>query len=294
MTTDLEEQLSAGMREHTAGLALSGDVLGRATRNHRRRAATVRAGYALGVAGLAGVLAAGLTLGGGGGANDPAPKAAPPSVAQAQTPSLRLAAAAAASDDISYRIRLSSGAKGAQPLVYEGAFDPRTDTGYLRSTQEAGVLTELLIDGTRYIGTERIPGHEPEGEHERYGRYAQYPGRYDRLSYDLSEQAVLGSTTADPASLFRALQAANATISQNPDGTLHFRIVQQSATDKIVQDGDVTLDANGRIARIAIAGTWESTAKGRLDKGEFTTTLELSDYGLAVTAQRPADVVPAN
>jgi thiamine monophosphate kinase len=109
MTTDLEEQLSAGMREHTAGLALSGDVLGRATRNHRRRAATVRAGYALGVAGLAGVLAASLTLGGGRGANDPAPKAAPPSVAQAQSPSLRLAAAAAASDDISYRIRLSSG-----------------------------------------------------------------------------------------------------------------------------------------------------------------------------------------
>jgi hypothetical protein len=59
-----------------------------------------------------------------------------------------------------------------------------------------------------------------------------------------------------------------------------------------VYDGDVTLDGNGRISRVAIAGTWESTIKGRLDKSEFVMTIEFSDYGLPVTVERPAKVVP--
>jgi hypothetical protein len=292
MTIDLEEQLSAGMREHAAGLTLNGDVLGRATRNHRRRVAAVRLGYGLGVAGLAGVLAAGLTLGGGGA---PRRDAGTPPAVQMQAPSLRLAAAAAASDDISYRIKLTTTAVGAShALTYEGAFDPRTDTGYVRCVGDAGVLTELLIDGTRYIGTEPLPGRSPAGNHEAYSRYGRYPGTFDRLAYGLSGTPVVGAATADPATLFKALREANATTSQNPDGSLHFQIRQATNHDATVMDGDVTIGADGRVAKVAITGSWESTVKGRLDRGEFTTTLELSDYGLEVKVDRPADVVPAN
>lgn len=287
MTIDLEEQLSAGMRERAGGLALSGDVLGRATRRHHRRVVTVRAAYAVGVAGLAGVLAAGLTL----GAAPQTQNANNAPVVQQQAPALRLAAAAAASDEISYRIRISSGAKGAAPgQVSEGAFDPRTHTGYLRTDNDAGVLTELLIDGTRYVGTEPRPGVHITGTHEAYSRYGQYAGKYERFD----GQGVAYSVTADPASLFKALRAAGATTSENPDGRLHFRIEQGPADEHTTVDGDVTLGPDGRIARVAMTGTWESTRKGRLDQGEFFTTLELSDYGLAVTVARPADVVPAN
>jgi hypothetical protein len=292
MTNRLEEQLSAGMRESATGLTLSGDVLGRATRNHRRRVATVRLGYALGVAGLAGVLAAGLTLGGGGAAQ---PDAKAPPATQVQAPSLRLANAAAASDEISYRSKLTLGAPGAPDITtYEGAFDPRTDTGYLRCVRDHGVLTELLINGTRYFGTEPLPGKTPTGVHEAYSRYGEYPGKHEGFSYNLSNLPAVSGVTADPASLFKALKEANAEISQNPDGTLHFRIRQEHQDGVTVYDGDVTIGADGRIAKVAIAGTWESTAKGRLDKGAFTMTLELYDYGLDVRVERPADVVPAN
>ena len=98
---------------------------------------------------------------------------------------------------------------------------------------------------------------------------------------------------ADPTELIKSLRAAGAAITQNPDGTLHYRITRDDGTSKSTRDGDVTINADGRIARVAVTGTWSSTAKGRLDQGGFARTLELSDYGLTVTVQRPANVVPA-
>ena len=66
----------------------------------------------LGVAGLAGVLAVGLTAGGGGGRATQDPPAV-----QAEAPaSLRLAKAAAASDNISYRMKLTTGT-AALPVI---------------------------------------------------------------------------------------------------------------------------------------------------------------------------------
>src|SRR5258705_9011173 len=101
MNTDLEAQLTDSMHHSVDGIALTSDVLGRATRRHQRRTATIRIGSALGVAALAGVLAAGLTLGGA-----PGQDAGKPPAVQAAPASLRLANAAAASDNISYKMRL--------------------------------------------------------------------------------------------------------------------------------------------------------------------------------------------
>ena len=292
MNTDLEEQLIESMRHKVDGLALTGDVLERATRRHQRHTTRVRIGCALGVAGLAGALAAGLTLGGGVTPRHDAGKA--PAV-QTDTASLRLVNAAAASDNISYRMRLKTGS-GKSGLTYEGAFDPMTATGYLRSPQDDSVLTELLINGTRYVGGEPPLGPLPpdKGQGEKYGRYGQYPGKYDRLSLYGDSKTVLGAAAPDPTALFKALKDANATTTENPDGTLHFAYTTKTGDGSSATSGDVTLNADGRIAKVALAGTWQSTAKGRLDKGTFTSTLEIFDYGVAVKVQRPKDVVPAN
>ncbi|GAA0935555.1 hypothetical protein [Virgisporangium aurantiacum] len=296
MTTNLEEHLAAGMRQEMRTVTLTDDVLGRARRRYRRRAAMVRLGYGLGVIGVAGALVAGLTLNGDSLNGGTAEKAPP--IARADTPALRLANAATASDGVSYRIRFTSRGWAIEdgkrtgpgtPTVTEGAFDPRTTTGYARTVVEYGIFTELLINGTRYQGTEPRPdGKTPTGDHEPYSVYGQHPGTFDRLDWGLYQMPVLGATAADPTALLKALRDADATITENPDGTLHFKYINGES----VYNGDITLDGNGRIAKVAIAGTWESTIKGRLDKSESEMTIEFSDYGLPVTAERPAKVVP--
>jgi len=300
MDTDLEARLTESMHRKVDGIALTSDILGRATRRHHRRAATTRIGYALGVAGLAGVLAAGLTVGGGATPRQDAGKAP---VVQAQTASLRLASAVAASDNISYRMRLTTSAqtvgdRSVASQTYEGAFDPKTATGYVRSPQDDSVMTELLISGTRYIGGEPplrpLPADKAGGAHEKYGRYGQYPGKYDRLSLYGGPDTVLGAAAPDPAALFKALKSANATIRQNPDGTLHFEYATQVKDGSSTTSGDVTLNADGRIAKIVLTSLWQSTAKNRLYKGISHSTLRLFDYGLKVKVERPTDVVPAN
>jgi hypothetical protein len=284
MTTDLEDQLIAGMRQEVAGLTLTSGVLEAAGRRHRRRTVLLRGTYALGVLGLAAVTTAVLTAGG-----PPAP------VTDATAaPRMKLAAAAAASENISYRMRLTTGA-GKSLSTYEGAFDPRTDTGYVRLPQDDSVMTELLINGTRYVGGEPPLGPLPadKGPGEKYGRYGQYPGKHDRLSLYGDADSVLGAASPDPAALFEALKNTNATVTENPDGTLHFEYATRTGDGSTTTTGDITRDAGGRIAKVALTGIWQSTAKGRLDKGTFAATLTLYDYGVKVTVKRPADVVPA-
>ncbi|MEO3772945.1 hypothetical protein [Micromonospora sp. B9E7] len=207
------------------------------------------------------------------------------------SPAMRLVSAAAASENISYRMRLTNSGPGG--LTYEGAFDPRTATGWVRAPQDDSVMTELLIDGTRYEGGERPLGTLPadKGPGETYGRYGQYPGTYDRLSLYGDGNAVLGAAEPDPAALFAALKRQNATVTEKPDGSLHFTYAETGKDGSSSTAGDVTLHGDGRIATVALTVTWQSTAKGRLDTGTVNSTLELFDYGTTVTVQRPSDVV---
>ncbi|MEK8108474.1 hypothetical protein NKG94_32780 [Micromonospora sp. M12] len=107
-------------------------------------------------------------------------QAGPPAPA---SPAMRLVSAAAASENISYRMRLTNSGPGG--LTYEGAFDPRSVTGYVRAPQDDSVMTELLINGTRYEGGERPLGPLPadKGPGETYGRYGQYPEVRPALLY---------------------------------------------------------------------------------------------------------------
>ncbi|GAA3755183.1 hypothetical protein GCM10022225_44920 [Plantactinospora mayteni] len=290
MTTDIEDQLIAGMRQEVAGVTLTSDVLGAAKRRHQRRTTLLAATYATGVLGLAGLTAAVLTVGGGG---QPGPTGDRPG-ASATAPRMELAAAAAASENISYRMRLTE--SGPDGLTYEGAFDPRTDTGYVRVPMEDSVMTELLVNGTRYVGGEPPLGPPPpdrDGPGETYGRYGQYPGKHDRLSLYGSSDSALGAAAPDPAALFKALKDANATVTENPDGTLHFEYATQFEHGSSTTSGDITRDGDGRVAKVLFTFTWQSTAKGRTDTGTSTATLELFDYGVEVKVERPTDVVPA-
>ncbi|MET8833883.1 hypothetical protein ABZV78_08205 [Micromonospora sp. NPDC004540] len=265
-----------------------GALLDRGRRARRRRTTTMVGAtcalLALGVATAATV------------ATTPTPDrpgiAAEASQPEPPSPAIKLVSAVAASENISYRMRLTN--SGPEGLTYEGAFDPRTATGYVRVAQDDSVMTELLINGTRYEGAEPPRGKLPadkKGPGETYGRYGQYPGRYDRLSLYGDGNSVLGAAAPDPAALFTALKGANATISEKPDRTLHFEYATAEQVGSTTTSGDITLDGDGRIAKVALTGTWQSTAKGRLDKGTFSSTLELFDYGVKVTVERPTDVV---
>lgn len=291
MTTDIEEQLIAGMRQEVAGVTLTADLVGAAAHRHQRRNVLLRTTYTLGVLGVAGATAAVLTVGGAG----PATTAERPPVAAAVAPEMKLAAAAAASENLSYRMRLTTGS-GKSGLTYEGAFDPRTDTGYVRSPQDDSVVTELLIKGTRYVGGEAPLGPLPpdKGPGEKYGRYGQYPGKHDRLSLYGDGNSVLGAAAPDPAALYEALKKANATVTEKPDGTLHFEYVTKETDGSSTASGDITRDADGRISEVTMTGTWQSTAKGRLDQGTYEAAVKIFDYGVRVEVKRPADVVKAN
>lgn len=309
MTTDLEEQLAAGMRDEAAGLALSRDVLGDATRRHRRRAALHRTAYAAGVVGVVGALAAAVTAGAPGGTDgsgrSTGPVAGRPATTTADTPQLRLAAAAAASENISYRVKVTTTNKDKLPprdelpepvaksWVTKGAFDPATATGYLESPSTGlrppmsiGWLQERLVDGVRYVGG--LDGNRPDS-----GKivWAREQGRQTSLNYDVALGGGLGAST-DPQQLFRMLRQAGAKVTESAGG-YHFEVTMQDPAEGITADrlvGDVTIGADKRIKTV----TYDRAVRWNV-KGAFTFHLhvlvELSDYGLPVKVEAPADAV---
>jgi hypothetical protein len=118
-----------------------------------------------------------------------------------------------------------------------GAFDPVTDTGYLRSPYADGAAyyAERLIDGVRYVGSSGSPG------------FKQYPGKYDGLDYD----RLLGAS-ADPAQLLADL-GERGTVTRTAADTYHFEVTLSnvSASNSTVT-GDVVVDwSSQRISRVS-------------------------------------------
>ncbi|GIF64276.1 hypothetical protein Ais01nite_23110 [Asanoa ishikariensis] len=292
---NLDERLAHGLHRIVDGEADSipptGKLLERGRRGRRRRvsalAGSTLAVVALGALGIAAV------------AQPTRDVPAGASSAQAPSPELKLASAFATSKDLSYRLRLTTASRAGAGPTYEGAFDPRTDTGYLALAQNASVRTELLINGTRYTIVDR-----PKGE--KYGYRQQY-GRHDRLSlYDSpmavvalaagggelpAEVARMGSASPDPAALYEILRKANATITENGDGSLHFVLSTQDQGGSNGLSGDITRDADGRIGKVTLTSNWSSMPK--IPTGTMSATLELFDYGVDVKVERPTDIVPS-
>ncbi|OKI87586.1 hypothetical protein [Micromonospora sp. CB01531] len=312
MTTDLEDRLIDGMRDEVAGLAFTRDVLGDATRRHRRRTALHRTAYAAGVVGVTGALAAALTVGTGAPAGlrgAPGPVAERPATAASpESPRMRLAAAAAASENISYRVKFTTTNKDKLPprgelpepvartWVTKGAFDPATATGYLESPNTGlvppmsiGWLQERLVDGVRYVGG--LDGADPDSGKIVWARFPE--GRQTSLNYDDALGGGLG-TSADPQQLFRMLRQAGAKVSQNAGGGYHFEVSMQDSKQGIAADrlvGDVTIGADGRIKTVAYDRAVRWNARGPEHTYHLHVLMELSDYGLPVKVEAPANAL---
>ncbi|MEU9738422.1 hypothetical protein AB0E12_04400 [Micromonospora chersina] len=308
MTTHLEDQLVAGMRDQAAGLTLTRDVLGAATRRHRRRTALHRTAYAAGVVGVAGALTAALTVGADNPGVRPGPSGPvagrPAPVASPQSPQLRLAAAAAASENVSYRVRVTTTSLDAPPpkgelpepvsrrWVTTGAFDPATATGYLdspytglRPAVAAGPEHLRLINGVLYFGGR-------DGQNPDNGKivWSRFPDRQDSLDYDLAMGGRLGAS-ASPEALLRVLTRAGATVTEQSPGVYHFEVSAPDPSNEIIADrlvGEVTVGADGRIAKVAYDRT-SRMVRTRDYTSHLRVVIELSGYGLPVTVKVPAN-----
>lgn len=205
------------------------------------------------------------------------PWSAPETPAAQETPALRLAAAVDASDDISYRVKVTWASGGKVLQTTEGAFDPASRTGYLNSSSpEAEVVYyERLIDGTRFVSS--------SGSRDRW---KQYPGTHDRLAYDSALNSA-ASASADPKALFDLLVAVGAVITQN-DAGFHFEV---TAGQEQTLVGDVTLGADKRIAKVTYDETFRIGKNGDVSTSTSSMTVELSDYGTPVRVERPTDLV---
>jgi hypothetical protein len=250
-----------------------------------RQARVGRVVRTAGVVGLAGVLAAAVAV----GSTRPArPGTNQPGVAVAQSPSMQLAAAVVASQNTSYRMKITAAVEGDSPwtpdrgdtgpLIVEGAFDPATATGELRSVGAPSGGFELrLINGVLYSRVGGYPFH-------------QSGVKWDKLPYPLYIHGPL-MPSADLNKVFETLKRLNGTVRQTSANSYHIEVDRTIDTifiDKLV--GDVTVDAHKRVAKITTVQTGQAEIGGRTHTRRSLVTIVLSDYGTPITVERPRDV----
>jgi hypothetical protein len=296
MTPDLEENLMAAMRQEVGGITAPADILGQATRNHRRRVTVVRGMSALGVLGLAGVLAAGVALRGGTTGDDaPNGRTDNPPAAAVAAPNLRLASAVNASTNLSYTFRFTfhmaarpgatltdeeksrlQGAGGPSVDV-TGAFDPATVSGFvLGNPKEQAVPEQRLINGTLY--------------RRKVGKWGLVEGKATGMELGLFDRSL--GTTADPLALLKVLRDKG-TVTDAGNNTYRFTVNQKSDSDgrnvpDTVYTGEVVVGADGRVSKLTFERTnvfdgpkpWVG---GLLD----VRTIVLGDYGAPVKVEKP-------
>jgi hypothetical protein len=273
------------MRDRVAGLEFTTDVLGEATRRHRRRTAVHRTAYAAGVFGLAGAVAAAVAIGATG---SPTSNTNRPASATTASARVQLAAAVKASDNISYQVRVTAGTKDKPDSwgTAQGGFDPATATGYLNSSEPGNPATyyQRLISGVLFLGSTGSPVWKQEPSN-------------GKLQYVDALGGAVGSS-ADPNQLFEALRDIKATITQTSANTYHFesstRADTKNPTVSETLAGDVTLNADKRIAKVAYEVTDKATKNGLVSTSTHEVTLELSGYGTPVKVERPTNVIVAH
>lgn len=271
---EIESRLADGMRrmgDEPVGPPPTQALLARGRKARRRRRVTWMGGGCLAVAALVAVPVLVLD-------NRQTP--------QPDSARIRLVAAVSSSENLSYRLKITSTHTddAGRHWAYEGVFDPATRTGRLSSVPDnpAGPYDQRLIQGILYIS-------------HLGGPFKIMPGRPDRLQYSsLSGGGIAG--TADPQELFATLKAANAAVTRTGPASYHFEADLAPSpgihSDRLV--GDVTINNDNRIEKI----TYERIAQGTQKNGLPITlidanTVELSGYGQPVTVERPENAVPA-
>lgn len=248
-------------------------------RRARHRRAVQLTGVSMAV--VAAATAASLVATGGAGARSGHQSAHTASV----SPQMQLVAVLTNSENISYKVNLTTSFKsaGGQPWGAHGAFDPATNTGQLYAPFQdgTGYYEERLVNGVRYDGATGAT-------------FTRKPGTFTYLNYEQTLGGVLPAT-ADPQQLFRTLQEANATVTQTGAGTYRFTAdintdpASGLLTDKLI--GDVTVNADHRVASVSYQRTSQVRKNGKVETMTYHVLVELSDYGLPVTVQPPAHFV---
>jgi hypothetical protein len=214
-----------------------------------------------------------------------------------------LAAAVSASRDLSYRVKLTDSSDSS---TTEGAFDPATNTGYLRVTGPSGVtLEEWLIKGELYIRSlvnpvvTRAPG---KGYELGWGG-----GTTETLTVGMP-----GVGAADPNKLLLAAEKSDLPVTRTSANSFRIENLKHyegtgpdAGISKIVVE--VTLGADKRVAKMVVTYTFHSDVSSSANAGPSSdpsaeassapggnsiaihsvTTMELSDYGKPVTVERP-------
>lgn len=204
-------------------------------------------------------------------------------------PEMQLAAAVAASQGASYKLAVTTGTP-ADPDAWgkaQGAYDPATATGYLNSVRKdgRGYDYQRLVNGTLYVSRSGAKLWE------------QVPNR--TFEYGDALRGASG-VSASPDDLFAAMREQHVTVTRTGDRTYRFVSTKKRDTPRVVMTstltGDVTLDSQGRIARVSwqqtITSTYNTGVEGGVEARSSTAVgvVALSDYGVPVHVEKPTDV----
>jgi hypothetical protein len=211
----------------------------------------------------------------------------------AQPARIELAAAVAASEGTSYKIKVTEHVKstpGSHDDVTTGAFDPAARTGYLHTPDEEGPGFEeqRLVKGARYLGS--------AGVDQRIS-WRRVPGAYTTLDY-VGGAASSAGASGDPSALLAILRDEGAVVTRTGTHTYHFTVevakkdlLPQSLSDRFA--GDLTVGAGQRITTVRFERWLQWDGKAGRKPGppvDVVVTMAFSDYGVPVTVEAPAGV----
>jgi len=208
-----------------------------------------------------------------------APADRPSASAVAVDARTQLVAAIISSQSTSYQMKIADNVAPDRT----GAFAPATKTGFLRSpySDGPGFSEERLVDGVLYIGDAGLDG---------VLHWQRVPGKRDTLRYDESIGDTL-SGTADPDGLFTMLQHEGVTVTRTGERTYHFEVSPKLDQYRLSDHyaGDVTLDAQNRVAKVSFERVVDWTKPGGRDLPpvHITATITYSGYGEPVTVEAP-------
>jgi hypothetical protein len=265
MSHEVEERLAASMREHVAGIKLDGGVLARAGKRHRRRKVLWRGAVgAVVLASVAMVGAAAMLNGTGAG------EGLNPAVYQdVDTSQARFVAAVTASEGTSYQVTITTRFEKApgKVVVTTGAYDPATNSGYLRT----GTVEERLVDGVLYILRQGTT-------------YAVPKPKISGLLYEFPGEKGFFGTSVDPQVLLEAMRQRGVKITETGRGVFHVEMTRERGEPRttITISGDVLVGADNRVAKVNY-----TTVMSGAQNYEATTEMVFSNYGAPVRVEKP-------
>lgn len=279
MTTRLEHELTEAMRENTAGVGLGTDVVAAAARRHRRRTAIHRGFGTAGVIGLVGVVTSVIAINGPASTTDAERKPVPQVVADA--PTVRLAAAASATAETTFRVgivyTLAEENEPKRTIRFAGAYDPVHDRGYLNS--DGGQEIRMFGDD-HYM--------------KRHDRWIKTPGGWLAEPISIAERS--GHVLDLPANLEKLLDMLRSlgTVSyagRSGDIDIYrytYQVPGNKSQAAYPVTGEVRVKTN-LIVKVSQQMPVTSPKPGSADGQPLTfrTVVTFSDFGIPVTVERP-------